>query len=448
MNEAGVGRTETLPHRERLSDEQLGNLISSVGNSESKGVVLSTMEHDGVYSGTELYKRFISVQGERTGWRPHRGIPLHYCQLSFYPIGLVAKKKIDADLKTFGYGITEYGEKEGNALIGLLLSFSEKHSELSLLQIWGPTYSTSKSKGMQRSEGTEYKKRAPIVRLEIFKELVTRQLPIRRMDIAYAIGENGRNIGKHLEQLAHSGIISYEATKIGQPYSFYRLSFKRPNETPKKYKHSPSLAKQVYNFFLKSDQSREATSESIANHLIQTNPEMGKLDKENLRDNISRICSYLTKEHYLEGRKFSENLRSEINLSDQQKATLSELVTLINRFQRQDPEILKEGQRKAMEIISNSERVSNLLRKAKENSASANKLNIEERSKYVLSLMQDHSGSTNTDLFTLQDRRPKLSKARLTQITSFLQQNNKITVSQEKNQKHFTAVDIKEPQQS
>ncbi len=448
MNEAGIGRAETLPHRERLSDEQLGNLISAVGNHEAKALTLLLMEHDRVYSEQELFNRFINMQGGRVGWRPNKRLPFDYCRLSLSPIGLVAKEELEPDLHTYGYGITEYGERIGIPLAGLLLDFSEKHPEISLLRVFGSTNSSSQSKNVQTPEGEiEYKNRAPILRLKIFWELVTRNLPIRTTDLVNAMGGKDKAlIGRHLAKLADSGIISYESSKSDQPFSFYTLSSKRPTEEPKQYVYDLSLTKQVYNFFLNQDPPKQVTLEEITDSLMQTNPQMDKLNKKGLRSYISNICSYLTKRHYLERGKFKYDLHSEITLAEQQKSTLLEFVTLIGRFQKQDSEILKEGQRKAMEIINNPQRASDLLKKAKEASPNANRLSIGERSNDVLSFIQDHPGSTNTDLFNTQNRKPKLSKSNLQKITRFLEQSNRVTASKEKKAKHFTAVDIKETQ--
>lgn len=417
-------------------------LISSVGNNEAKAMTLLIMQHDRIYSGSELFREFIGAQGEKVGWRPNKSIPFQYCQDSLSPIGLVAKEAIDEQLTTWGYGITPLGEREGKALIGLLLDFSEEHPELSLLQVWGSTNSPSKSKYIQTSEGeAEYKNRAPITRLKIFWELVTRQLPIRTRDLANAIGEDESKIGHHLDQLLKSNIISYETIGSDQPYAFYKLSKERPINPPKQYKTSPFLTKQIYDLFLNSDPSKQIAREEIADSLIQTTPKIEKVDKKSLQRTISSICSYLAKENYLKQVKYGRDLQSEITLSDQQKATLLELVTLIDRFQRQDSKILEEGRRKAMVIINNPERVANLMKKAKENSGNANKLPIEEHANYFLSLIQDHTGSTNTDLYNLQDRKPKLAKGSIRGITQLLEKKNKVTVSREKNQKHFTAVD-------
>lgn len=442
MTELGIGQKEILPQREKLSSEQLGSLISAVGNLEGKASTFLLMEHGRIYSKGNLYHEFMRAQGERIGWRPHRTIPFQYCQFSFLPIGLVAFEEIDPSLKTWGYGITPYGEKEGVPLAGLLLDFSERHPEFSLSQVFGSTSSPSQLKDIQTPEGkTNFKKRAPILRLKIFRELVRAELPIRELDLAYAVGENPATIGQHLARLADLHIIFYESTKRDQPYAFYKLSQERPNERPKQYSTLPSLTEKVYNFFVNLGPSRGVSPEDIADSLIYENPEMVELDKKALQSNIVGICSYLSRQKYLEQGKFKEGLQSEITLSDIQRAALLELVTLINRFQEQDPETLEEGKRKAMEIINDSERVSRLLKKTKQNSAHANRSSQERSKDYIRSLIERHPQATNTDLFNFQDRRPRLSRPTVRNVTRSLQRENRVNVSIRRMKKHFTAVD-------
>ncbi len=442
MTELGIGQKEILSQREKLSNEQLGNLISAVGNHEGKAITLLLMEHGRIYSVRNLYHEFMGAQGEKIGWRPNPITPFEYCHFSFLPIGLVASWERDPDLKTRGYGITPYGEKEGVPLVGLLLDFSERHPEFSLSQVFGSTSSPSQPKDIQTPEGkANFKKRAPILRLKIFRELVAAKLPIRESDLANAIGEYAVMIGQHLAQLADLNIIFYESTKKDQPYTFYTLSQERPNEKPKQYSTLPSLTDKVYNFFLNLSPSTEVNREEIADSLIKANPEMGKLNKQALEYNISAICSYLAKQHYLEQGKFRQVLQSEITLSDAQKTTLLELVDLIDRFQGQDPDILEEGRRKAMEIINDPQRVFHLLKKAKESSAHANRSSQEESKDYIRSLIEKHPQATNTDLFHLQHRKPRLSRSTIKNITHFLKENNRVAVSGGKTQQHFTAVD-------
>ncbi|MBI2613231.1 MAG: hypothetical protein HYW62_00445 [Candidatus Levybacteria bacterium] len=442
MTELGIGRKEILSQRERLSDEQLGNLISAVGNLEGKAITLLLMEQGRIYSKGNLYHKFMGAQEERIGWKPDRAIPFQYCQFSLLPIGLVALGEKDHDLKTWGYGVTPYGEEEGIPLAGLLLDFSEKHPEFSLSQVFGSTNSPSQPKNIQTPEGeTEFKSRSPILRLKIFRKLIAAKLPIRESDLASTIGENAGMIGRHLALLADSHIISYESIRKDQPQSFYALSSEKPNERLTQHSAFSSLTEKVYSFFLNLGPSKQITLEDITDSLIAANSEMGKLNKQALKRRISTICSYLAKQHYLVQGKFKEGLESEITLSDTQKATLLELVALINRFQGQEPEILEEGRRKAMKIIHNPHRVSHLLRKAKESSGRANKLSQGEGADFVLSLIKEHPGASVEDIFKFQDRKPRLSMANIGVIVHRLRGNDRVSVSRRTVKNRFTAVD-------
>src|SRR3989344_5311749 len=137
-------RPPEIKVREKLSDEELGNLISAVGNHEAKAITLGLMLPGNTYSAYQLYKGIIGLQGEDMGWNISDRVPFGYCQSTLYPIGLVAQELIDPDLKTVGFMKTSRGRNEGDALAGLTLDFSLRYPEFSLQDFFGNTASSSK----------------------------------------------------------------------------------------------------------------------------------------------------------------------------------------------------------------------------------------------------------------------------------------------------------------
>jgi len=58
---------EILPP-ERLSDEQLGSLISAVGNHENKALLSVAMQPGVAYSRSDLQGLFNGIQGDEPSW--------------------------------------------------------------------------------------------------------------------------------------------------------------------------------------------------------------------------------------------------------------------------------------------------------------------------------------------------------------------------------------------
>lgn len=174
--------------RERLTDEQLGNLISAGGNHAAKAITLILMADSNIYSEDDLHRTLLFHQDQQIGWRMRKEVPFSYCARSLAPIGLVTKEVIDPDLSTYGYQITDYGKRIGIPFYGLMLDWSEKH-RINLTEFWGATHSRSPITQIQQvstGEEAEFKKRAPITTLKILRQLVTApDLPIREIDLQH-----------------------------------------------------------------------------------------------------------------------------------------------------------------------------------------------------------------------------------------------------------------------
>lgn len=98
---------EATPQRERLSDEQMGGLLSAVGNNEAKAILFMLMEPHTVYTSGELNQLILKGQGQNPGWNMSRDVPFKYCKKSFVDDGLV--EPIEDGLQTTGYMKTDEG---------------------------------------------------------------------------------------------------------------------------------------------------------------------------------------------------------------------------------------------------------------------------------------------------------------------------------------------------
>ena len=132
---------ESIPRKERLSDEELGNMLASFGNSEAKALLVIEMILGVIYDRTTVRALMIGAQGENPTWRLGSVTAIEWCERSLDPIGVVAQEITDAASNTYGYMKTAYGDTQCVPLAGSLLDFSKRHPEISLYQLLGSTVS-------------------------------------------------------------------------------------------------------------------------------------------------------------------------------------------------------------------------------------------------------------------------------------------------------------------
>lgn len=407
--------------KEKLSDEEMGNLLSSVGNHEAKAITLILMRGGNIFSRGNLDSVVLNAQGEKKGWRMGKKVPFSYCVLSLAPIGLVAKETLNKDLSTYGYSITEDGKELGIPLAGLLLDFSEKHS-VPLNLLFGSTASTSKSKTIQTKEDgdIEFKKRSPSTTLRIIYGLLNSpDLPLRVADLAEGIASMLPR-SSHVIRLSELGLIQYNTIEVNEPYSGYKLTTAIPKGELPIYKEYRKLTKEVFHV-LKNHPDQYLTGEDIYNLLPKEQKEKWK-SKKTLSGVISVILSFLAGHKYADVKKFKYMKKSEINVTDEQRIVLAELLEIMDRFQNRDQEILERGRNLAGEIISNPERVSNLLRRAREVSSNAGQSSPEETQGYILYAVSLYPGITNKEIrgFLEEQYGKKLSVERIGQLSTSL----------------------------
>lgn len=419
---------------ERLSDTEMGNLLSAFGNHEAKAITLVAMSPGIIYTADDLYGRIMELQGGRKGWRIHKKGLFYYCRYSLSPIGLVTQEVIDPNLNTFGYIKSDYGEETGVPLAGLLLKFSEAHPKHSLLDFFAKTGSTSKQ--VNAEDGSETKKRAPITRFKIFWELATLDTPIRLVDLIKQIGELQNAPGEHIDVLMKNGLISYEARESAKPVSFYKLSPDHPRDLPVKGRH-PTLETFIYQALL-DNPDKEWTAGSMADLYLEKTEK--KIDIKNLMSMTSVVFSVLLEAGYAERGKFSKDKQSEINLTLEQRKTIVDLVTILDGFQNKDPKIIIEGRDFANYLLTHPEAVSKLLLKAKEHSPNANATPIEETEQMVLDvILSSGLPLINKDIRRLLESNygKLLSSPSISLITNTLSRQGKIVAFTEKGIKSY-----------
>lgn len=434
-------KTQEAPKtREKLSDEEMGNLLSAVGNHEAKALTLILMRNGNIYTGGDLYREALNAQGQNKGWIMSKRIPFNYCSYTLAPIGLVAKETLNPDLSIYGYQITEKGRGLGIPLAGLLLDFSERHN-IPLNLLFGATGSPSELDTVQTEEGDdiEFRKRAPSTTLRMFYELLTSELPIREKDLGAGMGEDFATVLLgHLVRLSKLGLIQYDAIKKNRHFSSYRLSAVIPEGELPAYRDQPTLTKLVFDI-LRNNPDQYLAIQDVYDLLSKGQKERLK-NREVIRSQISNTLSFLAKHKYADREKFYHDRQSEINITDEQKAVLTELLEIMFRFQNQDKEIFEKGRKLAQEIIVKPDRVSKLLRRAREASSRANQSPQEETQGKIVSIVLSFpNGITTKGIQQLLEERydKRIGVERINRLSSILVTNGTIKVEKEGNLNRF-----------
>lgn len=389
---------ENVPPKEPLSNEEMGNLLSSIGNSEAKALTAGEMKEKVIYSETDLVNLVNGMQGVTPGWKVDRGAPWHWCGHSFEPIGLVAREITDEMSRKYGYEKTEYGTEQGDPLAGILLDFSLRHPETSLYKINGSTLSSSESERHDitvEGESVEFRKRAAVTRLKILWELATRDLPIRQADLSVAVGENPTTLRGILVSLAESGIINYTAIEGQRPFVAYKLKLQQSGYPIPHRKNEFTLTNQVIEAMnILGDEW--ATLKDIEEEIIKDDiflKERPKRFHTALRSRISSILKELKLTGFAESENFQGKDRSRIDLSEEQRILIVEYVELLDKFQRRDPEILCKG--KQLLVGLTPEDKAYLMKKAQDNSPfGSNRTSYETTKPLVLGLVETNPNSS------------------------------------------------------
>lgn len=263
-------------------------------------------------------------------------------------------------------------------MAGLLLDYSLKHPKLSLYSLFGSTVSRYKA-NREGEDDSENRKRAAGTRLKIFWEVTTANLPIGLYELANRIGEDPRLVSLHLITLGELGILNYESQGFGKPFSAYKLTDKGVAElSNRSYRYNILTSHPVLFQIFMNNQDSWLTGENLVEKFanIVHKEEVSQRRKIQIMRTIQSPLSNWLKEGYIEVRDLNDSLRSTIDLTEEQRSNLVELLEILERFQNQNPGIIAQGLSVSRELTTT--RISELMAKAKKNSPSANKRSVEE----------------------------------------------------------------------
>ncbi len=437
------GRTFNVENeREKLSKEEVANLLAAIGNHEAKALTLVAMQERVVYTRTSLLARIKNIQGVIPSWIMASGVLFNYGVKSFAPIGLVAKELLDPELNTIGLTRTEYGANIGVPLAGHLLEFSERQT-FSLNQLFGSTHSAAPENDIRVGDETQqYKKRSPEIRIKIIKSLVKSSGAIRVVDISKEIEEDNRTVGRHLSELARFGIIEYESADVDIRVTYYKLADNSPQSPPPAHATSTGVPTRIIDFLKKNAGESFSIDELINRMTLEGFKKRRAAHAKSAQGSYLSTLGMLVKLGYVSREKFEQSLKSIAKISDGQRAVLEEVLAIIDGITSRNIEFLKQGKIKAENIISDPSRAAALFKKAKESSVLAARNTTQDNLGDILSII-----SQNPNISSLEIREhlekvygKRLSKTRIFGLLKILTSNSLILESERKNASYWTAV--------
>lgn len=422
------------PFSEREKTLELGNLLASIGNHEGKALLLASMVPGNIYFSSDLDRLMRQKQGEKPVWKISSKTPFNICATTFAPANLARVGLSDHTLRTIGYEKTEYAEEIGISFAGHMLKFSEDHPDISLIDLFGSTHTRAKKfpQGLEDNDGATIE-RTPLLHFRIFRELLSRQHPIRLKDLTDVVGR-ADFMEHHLLRLSQHGILNYEWFKKGQSVVHYTVNKDALPKIPIDLSKTP-IANEIYQMII-SDPSIVLSVDSVYEKLTKKYPDMPS--EEQSRRRITYVFDTFADKGYISKGKFGGDYSSEISLSESQRALLSELMGLLGRFSSKDPEFIREGLSKANQIVNDPRRFNALLSKAREASANANHADPNETKKQIISILYQLPNAGNSDLQELLRKDGKdLSRGRVAQLTKELTSEGKIRASTARGTIHF-----------
>lgn len=391
---------DILPGKEtKLSDETMGRLISAFGNHEAKALTLLIMDSGQLYNSSQLHRRFVDSQGREPGWVTGHSRELGYCSQSLSPIGLVVREELQQGTGEYGYRLSKPGEngaisgEDARLLAALLLDFSSRYPDISLIDLFGSTQSSIKDK-----ETTEEITRSPINRWKIFLELVTSNLT----QMSQADLEKGTLIPQgilidHLIELSRKKIINYEYVDKGKPYTYYILAPDHPDIAPVSYLRY-TIPTQRFFKILSENPGKKLTTEEIINVYIDRYDPEKTLQDKTLEAYATRILNHLNNLGYAQKGEFGVAAHSAITITPEKQAMLLDLLTLLDRFQDQDPGILLQAGELLRKLWSDGATVSTLMKKAHDHSPAVKKRDRKITMSYIGAILQADPEATTREV--------------------------------------------------
>lgn len=382
MYEAFSNRPEAATPEHLVTDDTL-NLVAGVGNHEMKALTLlflgqyhEAFDRHGMDAGFRAWLSPASV------WKPAPGIPFGYCEQSLEPIGQVVKNPVIGPRETtVSYYLSDLGHRTGLALAGLLLDWSLQYPEVSLQNVFGPTYSPHQARVMQ-------------YRLHVLAGLLT--APGGEASTAELAGPPSMvtdrkdyhtklsNLDRASRGLERSGIVNAERVIQPDKTQYEILATDYPHKRPEP-SHSPVV--DALHDFIRACQDKNQRQFTYSECLdyITTDLEQagGQLAGSAIKAQLTSALGGHSVQNNVQYRlvpgikrsaTFSAGHFTKVSLNETYRPALETLLNLVLAVDAHDAGLMEQGQALAWRISNDEQQKARLIAKAYRFSPAAKKL--------------------------------------------------------------------------
>jgi hypothetical protein len=366
---------EISQSHERLTDEQLDDLLVSFGNHGNKALQIVAMKPDEYYSAYALQSEMENAAAGRRDLVGINTLRIEYCQ-TFEKFGLVAKTIEEG--KYVKYQLTDYGVKVAKPLAGLLLTLGEKYGMD--LKVW---FGTSHGQGTNRS---------PAIRRRIMTLLLNSPVGLGPREIAHLTGGDQNVIQNQLYKMGQKGIIEYGAWNPQDNPTTYCL---KNRDYELSGKASESLQGALS--YMKDNPTAEL-DEVVAycyERVSSLNPTA--IPYELFRRRLKNSLNGLVRRGALEFAHNKRDTNNRATLTDAQREMWSDVLSQLEEFKQLDSTALAAWSRKASSIFADAPTVLNILTRANQESSLFRSAAAGEIGQLIMSFI-DEDGQTARDL--------------------------------------------------
>jgi hypothetical protein len=346
--------------------------IDAIGNHPAKMVTLLVLAENSsrYYSRALLDEALMEVQGDDPGWpllrggRGTRGLPFSYCEGSIEPIGMLVEGKIASQLENRligAYQISEAGLQVGVPLSGAFLGWELGYEETSLQQLLGSSNSRDRIGRM------------PSLRTKIYEHLLSAaDHGMSHAGLRHALGETAGRFMQLIPNLRDAGII--DVTERYDPMDrkvtlhapdFMNLRIAGPRVHPE-----TRAIFDVAQKLVDGDRTK-MTGQDLLDAITEAYPQY---DQRIVWQRLT-IARANDRMGFVEFAPFEGDTQQHTNIAIAPfyEEPIAALLWAI-RSLKEDADYREGARQQAHEIIQNPELVSQLMAKARENSAHANSL--------------------------------------------------------------------------
>ncbi len=373
--------------------KNFGALLATIGNHEGKALLYLAMEPGEAYAVSALHRLFLSIQGDRPAFAGTVNLQQKYCMYSFEPAGLVQRT-------TSERGSLAHVKPEDSilatALAGHLLGTIESHPA-TLNQIFGKTTAPSGFSRLVAPHPDGPDVRPPLRRLAVLRALADCAGQQHTASLARKAAVSDSLTGHILAEYARIGLLAYRTAPTYVLKSRYRLVRPLPLDG-----RTLETAVAVY---ANGRLSRDGGLDGLMISRSEIEAHIASLpawrEKAGIADRVQKVMMRLADRGLIEVLEAytGQHQHSLIEMTSAQQSFIAQLADGTDRIAAGDATALRDGTRKAHEIIADPQRVRALVAKAfAAMKRIVNPLTLQQKQNLILSALSQDSGISSAAL--------------------------------------------------